>query len=66
MAQGSDFSPIRGTKTIKYLEQNLGAVDIKIPPEEDKYIRYIIISMGGASGNRTIDSGNSCADSPPL
>ncbi|KIX03467.1 uncharacterized protein Z518_07019 [Rhinocladiella mackenziei CBS 650.93] len=66
MAQGSDFFPIPGTKTIKYLEQNLGAVDVKISPEDNKYIRDTIVAMGGANGKRTTDTGFYYADTPPL
>jgi aryl-alcohol dehydrogenase-like predicted oxidoreductase len=66
MAQGPDFFPIPGTKRIRYLEQNLGAVDVKISPEENKHIRDTIISMGGASGKRTVDTANAFADTPPL
>lgn len=33
-AQGDDIAPIPGTKRIKYLEENAGAVDILLTPEE--------------------------------
>jgi aryl-alcohol dehydrogenase-like predicted oxidoreductase len=33
-AQGDDIVPIPGTKRIKYLEENVGAVDIVLTPEE--------------------------------
>lgn len=65
MAQGPDIIPIPGTKTIKYLEQNLGAIGVEISEEDNKYIRNIISETGGASGTRSIDS-NSFADTPPL
>ncbi|KAE8452550.1 hypothetical protein EG329_000453 [Mollisiaceae sp. DMI_Dod_QoI] len=66
MGQGPDFFPIPGTKQIRYLEQNLGAVDVKISPEEDRHIRDTIISMGGASGERTVAMANAFADTAPL
>lgn len=66
MAQGKDFFAIPGTKTIKYLEQNLGAVDVKISEDEDNYIRDAIEAVGGAVGNRNVASGNMFADIPPL
>lgn len=66
MAQGIDFFPIPGTKTIKYLEQNLGAVEVKISEEENKNIRAAVEAVGGAVGNRNIASGNMFADTPPL
>ena len=66
MSQGPEFFPIPGTRTIRYLEQNIGAADLKITAEEDKHIRDKLVSMGGASGKRTIDSANAFADTPPL
>lgn len=64
MAQGPEFFPIPGTKNIKYLEQNLGAFGVEIQPEENNHIRDTVISMGGASGLRTIDISNAFADTP--
>lgn len=66
MAQGPDFFPIPGTKNIKYLEQNLGSLKVRVTPEENKQIRETINSMGGASGLRTIDTSAAFADTPPL
>ena len=66
MAQGPEFFPIPGTRTIRYLEQNMGAVHVKISPEDNKHIRDTLISMGGASGNKTVDGANTFADTPPL
>ncbi|KAJ3050657.1 hypothetical protein HK097_008338 [Rhizophlyctis rosea] len=45
LSQGDDFIAIPGTKRIKYLEENLKSVDVKITPEEDKQIREIIKSI---------------------
>ncbi|KAF7545228.1 hypothetical protein G7Z17_g9336 [Cylindrodendrum hubeiense] len=53
-SQGVDFFPIPGTKTIKYLEENMGAIGVKITQEEDSYIRTTLVSMGNVSGDRTI------------
>lgn len=66
MAQGPDFFPIPGTKNIQYLEQNLGAFNVEIAPQENAYIRDSITSMGGASGKRTVDTSHAFADTPPL
>ncbi|KAJ3580168.1 hypothetical protein NPX13_g399 [Xylaria arbuscula] len=66
MAQGSDVFPIPGTKTLKYLEQNVEAVNVKFTPEDDKHIREAIESMGGASGGRNIAQGNTLADTAKL
>ncbi|KAH8678180.1 Aldo/keto reductase-like protein [Xylariales sp. PMI_506] len=66
LAQGPDFLPIPGTKKIPYLEENLGAVSVQITVEEDKHIRDVLVSMGGASGKRTHAASNGYADTPPL
>lgn len=42
MAQGEDFFPIPGTRSIKYLEQNVGALDVTLSPAEIKQIRELI------------------------
>ena len=34
MAQGDHIFPIPGTKRIKYLEENAGAVNVKLTPED--------------------------------
>ncbi|TPX32141.1 hypothetical protein SmJEL517_g04728 [Synchytrium microbalum] len=52
LAQGNDFITIPGTKRVKYLEENLKALDVNITSEEDKAIRDIVASLGGASGDR--------------
>lgn len=65
MAQGPDFFPNPGTKTPKYLEQNLGAVSVEISPEDNKHIRDTIVAMGGANGKRTHDTIYYYADTPP-
>lgn len=42
LAQGDDIFPIPGTKKIKYLEENLGALDVKLTSEEEKEIRKLV------------------------
>lgn len=42
MAQGDDIVPIPGTKKIKYLEENMGALDVKLTKEENEHIRKAI------------------------
>ena len=42
MKQGEDIIPIPGTKKIKYLEENLGALDVKLSDGEDKEIREAV------------------------
>jgi hypothetical protein len=39
MAQGNDIFPIPGTKSIKYLEENAGALDVVLTEDEIKQIR---------------------------
>jgi len=45
MAQGRDFIPIPGTKNPKYLEENLGACNVKLNDEDLKQVRNIIDSI---------------------
>jgi aryl-alcohol dehydrogenase-like predicted oxidoreductase len=42
LAQGDDIIPIPGTKKIKYLEENLGALDVKLTSGEEKEIRELV------------------------
>jgi aryl-alcohol dehydrogenase-like predicted oxidoreductase len=42
MAQGDDIIPIPGTKKIKYLEENIRALDVKLTPEEIKDVRDLV------------------------
>ena len=47
-----DFIPIPGTKRIKYLEENVDAVNFKLSKEEEANIRKTIESVGGSKGER--------------
>lgn len=40
LAQGGDIIPIPGTRTIKYLEENRNALDVKLTEEEVKELRH--------------------------
>lgn len=42
MAQGDDIIPIPGTKKIKYLEENLGALNVVLSKEEEGEIRGLV------------------------
>jgi aryl-alcohol dehydrogenase-like predicted oxidoreductase len=42
LAQGDDIIPIPGTKKIKYLEENLGSLEVKLTSEEEKEIRSLV------------------------
>ncbi|HEV2801280.1 MAG TPA: aldo/keto reductase [Pyrinomonadaceae bacterium] len=51
LAQGSDIVPIPGTKRRKYLEENVGALEVRIMPEELARIDEIA-PKGVAAGTR--------------
>jgi aryl-alcohol dehydrogenase-like predicted oxidoreductase len=55
MAQGDYIFPIPGTKHIKYLEENVGALDISLSEEELKEIDSIA-PKGVAAGSRYPES----------
>jgi aryl-alcohol dehydrogenase-like predicted oxidoreductase len=42
LAQGEDIIPIPGTKKIKYLEENLETLKVKLTAEENKQIRQMV------------------------
>ncbi|KAK3117197.1 hypothetical protein LTR53_001701 [Teratosphaeriaceae sp. CCFEE 6253] len=52
LAQGDDFIPIPGTKRVKYLEENIAAVNVKLSKAEESDIRKAIDSVGGSKGER--------------
>jgi aryl-alcohol dehydrogenase-like predicted oxidoreductase len=51
MAQGSDIIPIPGTKKLKYFEDNMGALDVKLTEKDILEIRKAIMATE-VSGNR--------------
>ncbi len=53
--RGNDIVPIPGTKHVKYLEENVGALDVSLTPGEMARIDAIA-PLGVASGNRYPDS----------
>lgn len=67
MAQGEDIIPIPGTKKIKYLEENQGALDVKLTGEEEKEIRKLVESAE-VHGERYPEAmmGRLFADTVPL
>jgi aryl-alcohol dehydrogenase-like predicted oxidoreductase len=56
LAQGEDVVPIPGTKRVKYLEDNLGAVDVRLTPGEIDEINRLF-PIGVAAGKRYADGG---------
>lgn len=65
--QGDDIFPIPGTKKINYLEENLGAYEVTLTPEEDKQIRKCV-ERAEVHGTRVAAKlmGALVMDAPPL
>ena len=51
LAQGEDIVPIPGTKRVRYLDENIGALDVKLT-EEDLRRLDEILPPGAAAGQR--------------
>jgi aryl-alcohol dehydrogenase-like predicted oxidoreductase len=51
LAQGDDIVPIPGTKRIKYLDENLGALNVRLAAEELQRINDVL-PAGSAYGER--------------
>ncbi len=51
LAQGDDVVPIPGTKRVAYLEENLGALDVSLSPDELLHLNEIA-PQGAAAGPR--------------
>jgi aryl-alcohol dehydrogenase-like predicted oxidoreductase len=56
LAQGPDVIPIPGTKRVERLEENLGAVDVRLSPEEIADIAGAI-PIGATAGTRYPEGG---------
>ncbi|NBJ11231.1 aldo/keto reductase [Microvirga arsenatis] len=56
LAQGEDIVPIPGTKRRRYLEENVGALDVSLTPEDLARIDRII-PPGAAAGTRYPEAG---------
>jgi aryl-alcohol dehydrogenase-like predicted oxidoreductase len=54
LAQGDDVVPIPGTKRVKYLEENTGAVNVRLSTEDLAELD-VIFPPGAASGERYAD-----------
>ncbi|KAJ7281059.1 NADP-dependent oxidoreductase domain-containing protein [Mycena rebaudengoi] len=52
LAQGDDIIPIPGTKKIKYLEDNLAAINLKLSKEDLQKIRAVAKEADAAQGER--------------
>jgi len=51
LAQGNDIFPIAGTKKRKYLEENIGAINVQLTEEDLKRINEIA-PIDAAKGSR--------------
>jgi aryl-alcohol dehydrogenase-like predicted oxidoreductase len=51
LAQGDDIVPIPGTKRTKYLDENLGALQVRLTPDELRQIDAVL-PAGAAAGER--------------
>jgi len=51
MSQGDDIFPIPGTKRVDNLEELLGAVNVKIPGEDQKAIKKLLQGISGERYN---------------
>ena len=57
VAQGDDVAPIPGTKRVRYLEENVGALDVKIT-DEDLAALEQAVPRGAVAGDRYADMGS--------
>lgn len=51
LARGDDIVPIPGTKHVKYLEENVAALNVKLTPEDIHRLEEVF-PVGAASGDR--------------
>src|SRR5207245_3292269 len=56
LAQGEDIVPIPGTKHVRYLDENIGALDVKLSAEELQRLDEIL-PPGAAAGQRYHERG---------
>lgn len=56
LAQGDDIVPIPGTKRRRYLEENVGAIELKLSPDDLAEIEKIF-PIGAATGARYTEEG---------
>jgi aryl-alcohol dehydrogenase-like predicted oxidoreductase len=61
LAQGDDIVPIPGTKRRAYLEENVGALSVKLTPDDLARIDRII-PKGAAAGTRYAEAGMAAVD----
>ena len=66
IAQGDDIIPIPGTKSIKYLEENVGAAKVHLTADEQEEVRALCEQMDMAGQRNPQGFLNEYADTPEL
>ena len=66
LAQGEDIIPIPGTRKISYLEENVGAVQVKLDTNEVAKIRRIVDDIGVVGAKMSQAVIKDYGDTPPL
>ncbi|KZT18982.1 Aldo/keto reductase [Neolentinus lepideus HHB14362 ss-1] len=68
LAQGDNIIPIPGTKSVKYLKENLGAASVKLSKDEVSEVRAVAENADAAQGLRypPILAAALFVDTPPL
>jgi aryl-alcohol dehydrogenase-like predicted oxidoreductase len=67
LAQGDDFFPIPGTTSLARIEENVGALKIKLSKEDEQEIRKACEEAESAGGRYPEAFATSLfADTPPL
>ena len=61
LAQGDDIVPIPGTKHRKYLDENIGALEVKLSREDLERLDHIL-PPGAAAGDRYHAQGMAAVD----
>ncbi len=61
LAQGEDIVPIPGTKRVKYLDDNMAALRVRLTPDELRHIDALL-PAGAASGDRYHERGMKAID----
>ncbi len=56
LAQGDDLAPIPGTKRVKYLEENVGALNVRLSADELRHLDELL-PLGAAAGTRYPEAG---------
>jgi aryl-alcohol dehydrogenase-like predicted oxidoreductase len=56
LAQGQDIVPIPGTKHVRYLDENIGALDVSLSSDELQRLDEIL-PAGAAAGERYHERG---------